>query len=175
MKKAVLLDRDGVINIDNGYVYKPDDFHFIDGVFEFCRAAQKKGYLLLIITNQAGLARGYYAEDDFQKLTEWMLSIFSKQGIKIEKLYYCPYHPESGVGSYKQESYDRKPNPGMIFKARDEFDLDLSQSLLIGDKDSDIEAGRRAGVGKLIALKGKYELSFCTDVSIVRDFGQIEL
>jgi len=175
MKKAVFLDRDGVINKDNGYVCKPEDFHFIDGIFEFCRAAQEKGYILFVVTNQAGLARGYYSEDDYDKLTEWMLNVFTKQGIRIEMVYYCPYHPESGIGAYKQDSFDRKPNPGMILKARDEFDIDLSQSILIGDKESDMEAGRRAGVGNLIALKGKYELSCCSDVSIVCDIGQIAL
>ena len=164
MTKAVFLDRDGVINEDAGYVYSPECFRFLEGIFEFCRTAQELGYLLIIITNQAGIARGYYSEEDFQRLNVWMLDEFMKKGVDIAEVYYCPYHPEHGVGQYKLDSNDRKPNPGMIFKARADFDIDLHNSILIGDKESDIEAGRRAGVGKLVFLKGKYPFTAAKDV-----------
>jgi D-glycero-D-manno-heptose 1,7-bisphosphate phosphatase len=166
VNKAVFLDRDGVVNEDTGYVHKPEDFRFSDGIFAFCRAARDAGYLLIIVTNQAGIARGCYTEDDFWTLTDWMLARFAEQGVAIDAVYFCPCHPERGLGAYKMDSFDRKPNPGMIFKARDAFDIDLSQSVLIGDKNSDIEAGRRAGVGKLFFLQGKYDFAPADDVTV---------
>jgi len=141
MKKALFLDRDGVINIEKNYLYKIDDFEFIDGIFELCKHFQELGYLIFVVTNQSGIARKYYSEDDFLKLTEWMLTAFKENGIDITKVYFCPHHPEiSG------ECHCRKPNPGMILDAAKEFDIDLSQSLLVGDKERDIEAGLNAGI-----------------------------
>ena len=166
VSKALFLDRDGVVNEDVGYVYRPEDFRFTEGIFEFCLTAQDLGYLLIIVTNQAGIARGYYTEEDYHKLNEWMLVEFKKEGVRIEAVYFCPYHPIDGIGAYKCESYDRKPNPGMIFKARDKFGIQLSKSILVGDKESDIEAGRRAGVGKLLLLKGKYPFTPSADIDV---------
>lgn len=157
MNKAVFLDRDGVINKDAGYVYKTEDFRFMGGVFDFCRIAQDKGYLLIVVTNQSGIARGFYSEKNFQSLTDWMLNEFEKENVRIAKVYYCPYHPENGIGKYRRESPERKPNPGMLLKAKDDFNLDLAMSIVIGDKTSDIEAGINAGLGRLIFLQGKYE------------------
>ena len=148
MKKALFLDRDGVINIEKNYVYKIEDFEFVDGIFELCRKYQEEGYLLFVITNQAGIARDYYTEEDFQTLTTWMLDEFKKEGIKITKVYYCPHHPE-----FTGECACRKPKPGMILQAEKEFDLDLRNSVLIGDKMSDIEAGKVAGVSKCYFVK----------------------
>jgi D-glycero-D-manno-heptose 1,7-bisphosphate phosphatase len=144
--KAIFLDRDGVVNVEKNYVNRIEDFEFIDGIFEFCALVQQLDFKIFIITNQAGIGRGYYTIDDFDRLTDWMLAQFKAHGIHIEKVYYCPYHPTAGVGAYRKSSYDRKPNPGMILKAQREFDLDLSKSILVGDKDSDLEAGRAAGV-----------------------------
>ena len=175
MNRAVFLDRDGVINEDVGYIYKPEEFHFIDGIFELCRTAQELGYLLIIVTNQAGIARGHYTEEDFRDLNDWMISELRRNSVDITAVFYCPYHPECGIGHYKRDSFDRKPHPGMIFKARDEFDIDLSKSFLIGDKDSDIEAGRNAGVGELILLKGKYQISCADDVSVYESLLDIDL
>jgi D-glycero-D-manno-heptose 1,7-bisphosphate phosphatase len=155
MNKAIFLDRDGVINEDDGFVYKQEDFRFKEGIFDFCRAAQWKGYLMVICTNQSGVARGYYTERDIQALNEWMLNEFCKQGINICKVYYCPYHPD-GIGEYRRESYDRKPNPGMLLKAQAEFDIDMAISIVIGDKPSDIEAGINAEVRKRLFQQGKY-------------------
>ncbi len=147
MNKALFLDRDGVINIEKNYVYKIEDFEFIDGIFELTRKYQDMGYLIIVITNQAGIARGYYTENDFMKLTEWMQQEFEKNGIHITKVYYCPHHPDYGLGIYKKDCDCRKPKPGMILKAKEEFNINLKESILIGDKESDIEAGKRAGVG----------------------------
>ena len=175
MNRAIFLDRDGVINEDLGYVYKPQEFRFIDGIFEFCGIAQELGYLLIIITNQAGIGRGYCTEEDFHNLNRWMLAEFMKHGVDITATYHCPYHPEHGVGIYKCDSFDRKPNPGMILKARDKFDIDLSRSLLIGDKDTDIEAGRRAGIGNLLFLIGKYQPTSTDDVTVTNSLYDIKL
>ena len=174
MNKALFLDRDGVINEDTGYVYLPEDFRFIDGIFELCRTAQELGYHVIVITNQAGIARGYYTQEDFRRLNEWMLMEFKNQGAAITAVYYCPYHPEHGIGEYKQDSYDRKPNPGMILRAGDEYSIDLSRSVLIGDKDSDIEAGRRAGVGRIMALKGRYPLTRSDGIGVYESLAEID-
>ena len=154
--KALFLDRDGVINEDREYVHKREDFVFREGIFDVCRYFQEKGFLIFVITNQSGIGRGYFTEKDFQKLNRWMLEEFSKKGIEIQKVYYCPYHPEFGVGHYKKKSEDRKPKPGMVLKAQKEFNLNLSQSVLIGDKPEDIQCGKTAGVGTNILVKSKY-------------------
>lgn len=174
MNRAVILDRDGIINKDGSYLYRSEDFYFLDGIFSFCRAAQQKGYLLIIATNQSGIARGYYTEDDFKRLNDWMCSQFEEHGVTISRIYYCPFHPANGVGKYKMDSYDRKPKPGMIFKARDEFDLDLQNCIVIGDRDSDMEAGRNAGVGTLLLLPEKYEYSEADDVKVLRTLRDAE-
>ena len=153
---ALFLDRDGVINIDYGYVHKKDDFHFVDGVFELVREAVAKGYMIFIVTNQSGIGRGYYTEADFHGLTEWMLARFQSEGVVITKVYFSPYHPVYGEGRYKKEHSSRKPNPGMILQAANEFGLDLKTSVLIGDKSSDIMAGISAGVGKNLYLENYF-------------------
>lgn len=152
MNKALFLDRDGVINVEKNYVHKIEDFEFIDGIFEVTKYFQDKGYLIIVITNQAGIGRGYYTENDFHILNNWMVNQFRLRGITINKVYYCPYHPKYGLGEYKKDSMDRKPNPGMILKAQQEFNINLKQSVLIGDKISDIQAGQRAGIIKNILL-----------------------
>jgi D-glycero-D-manno-heptose 1,7-bisphosphate phosphatase len=151
--KALFLDRDGVINVEQGYVHCREDFHFQGGIFELCRAAQTLGYLLVVVTNQAGIARGYYSESDFVELTEWMIHEFAERGVHIARVYYCPYHPIHGIGEYKYDSPDRKPRPGMILKARVDFRLDLASSVLVGDKSSDIDAAEAAGIGTKILLR----------------------
>lgn len=139
--KALFLDRDGVVNKEKNYLYKIDEFEFINGVFETCRYFQNKGYLIIIITNQSGIARGKYREKDFSILTNWMLGKFAQKNIIISKVYYCPHHP-----NFTGECECRKPKPGMIIEAKKEFDIDLDKSILVGDKNSDIEAGLNAGI-----------------------------
>jgi D-glycero-D-manno-heptose 1,7-bisphosphate phosphatase len=150
MNSALFLDRDGVINIDYGYVYKEKDFHFIDNAFELVRHANHLGYLVVIITNQAGIARGLYSEEDFNALTVWMNRQFESRGAKIDKTYFCPFHKEGVIKKYKKDSYLRKPNPGMIENACIELSIDPKKSILVGDKKTDIEAGIRAGITKSI-------------------------
>lgn len=159
-KPALFLDRDGVINVDHGYVCKPENFEFIDGIFELVAAASNAGFLVIVITNQAGIGRGYYSEADFHSLTAWMNREFSKRGIHVDDVYFCPFHPIHGVGRYLKDSVCRKPEPGMILRAQKEHNIDLGCSVLIGDKLTDMEAGKRAGVGTLLYLEGK---SDCAD------------
>lgn len=158
-RPAVFLDRDGVINRDAGYVHKVEEFFFIEGVFDACRVMSKAGYRLIIITNQAGIARGYYTEDDFHHLTKWMLGEFRRHGVEIDGVYYCPHHPVHGVGEYRRNCECRKPAPEMILRAAKEHSLDLHQSMLIGDKMTDIDAGRAAGVGCCILVLTGHSLS----------------
>ncbi len=152
--KGLFLDRDGVINIDHGYVHKVQDFDFVSGIFDLTLEAVNKGYLIFVITNQAGIGRGFYSLNEFNLLTDWMCSKFFSEGITLSKVYYCPYHPTHGKGNYKQDHELRKPNPGMINQAMEEFHVDLSKSILIGDKLTDIQAGKNAGVGTNILYQG---------------------
>lgn len=146
-RRALFLDRDGVINHDSGYTSSAESFQFTDGIFDLCLAARRSGYLLIVVTNQAGIGRGYYSEQDFFSLTDWMLQCFEEKGATITDVFHCPYHPTHGVGQYKKDSFDRKPNPGMLLRAAGKHRLDLKSSIMIGDKDSDMQAARNAGVG----------------------------
>ena len=141
IKRALFIDRDGVINIDRGHVFLKEDFEFTAGIFELCRKYIVDGFIIIVITNQAGIARGYYTEDDFKKLTDWMVEQFSKKGITITKVYHCPHHPD-----IDGPCDCRKPEPGMILQAVKDFGLDIGECILIGDKETDLEAGRRAGI-----------------------------
>lgn len=156
LNKAIFLDRDGVINRDDGYVYQPETFHFLPSVFEACRHFQKRGYLLVIVTNQSGIARGYYTEDDFHQLTQWMLQEFQSQGVQIAGVYYCPHHPDKGLGHYLQDCQCRKPMPGMLLEAIQEHQIDPSQSIMIGDKASDMLAAQQAQIAQgILVLSGQ--------------------
>ena len=141
MKRALFLDRDGVINKEINYLYRKEDFVFIDGIFEICEFYQKMGFVLVVVTNQAGIAKGYYNEDDYNNLTEWMIAEFSKRAITISRVYHCPHFPE-----ITGECLCRKPNPGMLLQAQVEFNIDLPNSILIGDKQSDFDAAINSGI-----------------------------
>jgi D-glycero-D-manno-heptose 1,7-bisphosphate phosphatase len=155
VRRALFLDRDGVINVDRGYVCTQNQFEFVEGVFDLCRYAKVSGYLVIVVTNQAGIGRGYYSEQDFAELTNWMCARFQDRGAPISKVYHCAFHPEHGIGIYKLASNDRKPGPGMILRAAADFGIDLKQSVLIGDKETDIQAGVAAGVGcNLLYVEG---------------------
>lgn len=152
-RKALFLDRDGVINVDHGYVCTSERTEFIDGVFQLCRAAKQARHLLVVVTNQAGIGRGYYSEQQFANYMNWMCAVFRQHGAPLDAVYHCPHHPSDGVGDYRRECDCRKPAPGMILRAQRELDLDLSGSILVGDKASDMAAGHAAGVGSCILIK----------------------
>lgn len=137
--KALFLDRDGVINYDPGYVYRIEDFEFMPGIFEALAGFMALGYEIFVVTNQSGIGRGYYSEDDFAKLSKYMIDEFKSYGVEIKKIYHCPHTPSDDCNC-------RKPKPGMILQALNENNIDPQASLIIGDKPSDLEAARRAGV-----------------------------
>ena len=170
MKKALFLDRDGVINKEKNYLYKIEDFEFIDGVFETCKYFQDKGYLLVIITNQAGIARGKYSEDDFKALTLWMLEQFAENGIQITQVYHCPHHPD-----FSGECSCRKPKSGMILEAQKEFEIDLKNSILVGDKNSDIKAGLNARIEKNYLITTGHQIDKNTfNVKIINNLKELK-
>ena len=149
--RAVFLDRDGVINIEKEYLHRIDEFDFIDGVFEACQKWQNDGYILFIVTNQSGIGRGYYTEKDFDKLTSWMLEQFAAHHISITHVYHCPHTPNAGCSC-------RKPLPGMFEEAKKTYTLDMSSSWMIGDKESDIEAARAAGITQTILVQSGHKI-----------------
>ena len=150
-KKAIFLDRDGVINKEKNYLYQKKDFEFIDGVFEACRYFQKIGYQLIVVTNQSGIARSYYQKEDFYKLTKWMLKQFENQGIKILDVFFCPHGPESTCNC-------RKPNPGMLLEAKEKHKIDMKNSWMIGDKEADVGAANAAGIENTILVKTGHDI-----------------
>lgn len=149
-KRALFLDRDGVINKEINYLYRIEDFEFIDGIFDLCLAAVENDYRIIVVTNQSGIARGYYNELDLENISKWMMREFSGRGIEISRVYACPHLINADMEHYRRDCQARKPNPGMLLQAKKDFDLDLSQCIFIGDKTSDMEAGLRAGIENLI-------------------------
>lgn len=139
--KALFLDRDGVINVDVGYAHLPEQIIFMPGIFDVCRTAVAQHYKIIIITNQSGIGRGLYTEAQFHTLMKWMSDRFREEACPIIAYYFCPHLPEDHCNC-------RKPKPGMILQAAAEHHIDLKNSLLIGDKQSDIDAAISAGVGE---------------------------
>ena len=167
LRPALFLDRDGVINIEKNYVYRPKDFEFVEGIFDLCRKANAAGMVIVVVTNQSGIGRGYYSEREYHHLSDWMCAQFLSNGVKIDAAYFCPFHPEYGVGCYKVESFDRKPNPGMILRAEKDLGLDLARSVLVGNNPSDIAAAKIAGVRHSIFLSETDEpAEFAPDIRL---------
>jgi len=152
MHKALFLDRDGIINIEKDFVYKIEDFEFVEGIFDLVKCANQNDYLVIVVTNQAGIARGYYTEDDFHLLMNWMKNEFSSRGCRIDQIYYCPYHPEFGLGAYRRSSINRKPEPGMFFQAAAELQIDLKNSVMVGDRITDMQAALKASIPSRFCL-----------------------
>ena len=153
--KALFLDRDGVINKDYGYVFSLKNFVWLKNVKKAIKYVYLKKYLIVVVTNQSGIARGMYGEDDVKKLHKNMNEQLKKFNCKIHDFFYCPYHPKYGNKKYKKDSFLRKPNPGMILKAANKWSIDLSKSLMIGDKKIDMIAAKRSN---LKFIKKKYNL-----------------
>ena len=145
MNKAIFLDRDGTLNIDYGYVHEIDNLKFIDGAIDALRELKKMGYMLVLVTNQSGIARGYFSEEQFLQLTEWMDWSLAEQDVDLDGIYYCPHHPE-GKGEYKEDCDCRKPKSGMLLQAIKELKIDPTQSIMVGDKVEDLKAGIGAKV-----------------------------
>jgi D,D-heptose 1,7-bisphosphate phosphatase len=157
VNKAVFLDRDGTIIKDVGYLSSPDQIQFIPGSIEAIKKLKEAGYKVVVVTNQAGIARGLITEDMLQTVDKVLHKWILNGGTHLDGIYYCPHHPEHGVYPYKQACECRKPHPGLIKKAEKDLNIDLSRSFMVGDKASDVEAGKRAGTRTIFVLSGRGE------------------
>lgn len=152
MKAAAFLDRDGVVNMDRGYVFRAADFEFVPGTLDAARVLKTIGFALVVVTNQSGIARGFYGVEQFVELTEWMKQVFSAHGAPLDGVYYCPHHPSEGVAPYRRDCPCRKPAPGLLLDAARDLGIDLKRSVLFGDKASDMQAALAAGVPNRVLL-----------------------
>ena len=150
--KTIFLDRDGVINKETGYLHKIEDFKFINGVFEACQHYEQLGYKIIIVTNQSGISRGHYSEDDFRNITDWMITQFNKNNIQILDTFHCPHLPDSGCNC-------RKPKPGMLLEAKKKYNINMLESWMIGDKETDITAAISSGIINTILVKSGHKIN----------------
>lgn len=161
--KAAFFDRDGVLNVDKSYLYKIEDLEWIDGAKEALAYLTQQGYSVFVVTNQSGIARGYYTVDDMNKLHDFMAQQVAAAGGKIEKFYYCPHLPEGKIAEYAVECDCRKPKPGLILRAFEEYDIDKDAAFLIGDKPRDVESAEAAGI-KGYLFSGGNLLNFVKEI-----------
>ena len=173
-QRALFLDRDGVVNVEVGYLHRTADVRFMPGIVSLCRAAAALGYRLIVVTNQAGIARGFYTEADFHLLMDFMRAELRAQGVELDAVYFCPYHPEHGVGEYKREHEDRKPGTGMLRRAAREFSLDLAECVMVGDRCSDIFAANAAGLRQAFLIAGTESTPCAGDHLQVNSLSQVE-
>jgi D-glycero-D-manno-heptose 1,7-bisphosphate phosphatase len=173
-ERAVFLDRDGILNEEVGYLCRPEDVRWVKGAFSLCRTAQELGYRLIVVTNQSGIARGLYSESDFLALMEWMGVELERERVKLDGVYYCPFHPEHGVGEYRREHEDRKPGPGMLLRAAREHGLDLTRSVMVGDRCSDVGAANAAGLRKVFLLRGTETVPCPGEYDAVGSLAEVE-
>ena len=158
MRRAAFIDRDGVINEELDYVHRVEDFHILPGVVDGLRLLAESGFALVVVTNQAGIAKGYYTEQDFQHLTAHMRTAFKAQGVELAAVYHCAHHPDGVVPGLSGPCDCRKPQPGMLFQAARDLGLDLARSVMVGDKPSDTQAGRAAGVAWTVLVESGHAL-----------------
>jgi D-glycero-D-manno-heptose 1,7-bisphosphate phosphatase len=144
--KVAFLDRDGVINKEVNYLHRREDFDYTENCVEALKKLRLLNYQIIIVTNQAGIARGYYTEEDYQELTAWFLADLANRGVEVLDVFHCPHHPEGSVKGLAVECDCRKPKPGMLHKAMQKYNIDIEQSIMVGDKVSDADAGTRAGL-----------------------------
>lgn len=145
-RAAVFFDRDGTLNVDKDYLYRIEEFEWMEDAPQAIRWANQKGFLVIVVTNQSGVARGYFTEDDVLRLHEWMNEDLARAGAHIDAFYYCPHLPNGRVDAYAKECNCRKPKPGLIERACVDFDIDKEASIMIGDKPRDVECAEAAGV-----------------------------
>ncbi len=144
--KAVFFDRDGTLNVDIAYLHRPEDFIWIEGAKEAIKYVNDQGYLAILVTNQSGVARGYYPEADIKAVYDWMNKELAKIGAHLDALFYCPHHPQGKIPAYTKKCNCRKPDTGMVDEACERFHIDRSKSYLVGDSERDMECARKAGV-----------------------------
>lgn len=156
MLKVLFLDRDGIINVEKNYLYKIEDFEFINDTLDLIKKAKELGYEIIVVSNQAGIAKGKYTLKDLEINDKWLKEQFLNMGTPLLDTFYCPNHKDGIIEEYAKDSYDRKPNPGMLLKAKEKYDIDMDNSIMIGDRFSDILAGYNAHVKRLILLEADY-------------------
>ena len=157
-RRAVFLDRDGVICAERGYLHRREDFAFVPGALDGLRLLAQQGYLLTVVTNQSGIARGYFTQDDYADLTRHMVAELDRAGIRLAGIRHCPHLPDAKLAAYRLACPCRKPAPGMVLHLAQALGVDLAASVLVGDKVSDIEAGRSAGVGRCMLVRTGHAL-----------------
>ncbi len=157
-RRAAFLDRDGVVNREVGYLHRWEDFEFLPGVIDAMRRLHAAGHALVIVTNQSGIARGYYTEADYQRLTGKLRAALAEAGCPAAGIYHCPHHPAGAVAEWAVDCDCRKPRPGLLLQAARELDLSLADSFIVGDKRADAEAGRAAGVGQVFLVRSGHAL-----------------
>jgi D-glycero-D-manno-heptose 1,7-bisphosphate phosphatase len=172
--RALFLDRDGVVNEEVGYLHRPEDVRWVAGIVPLCQTAQSLGYKLVVVTNQSGIARGLYSEEQFQSLMSWMRAELAQHGISLDAVYHCPYHPEHGVGEYMREHEDRKPSPGMLLRAARDLGLDLKQSVLVGDRCSDLAAAHAAGLRLAFLMCGTEPAACVEPHAFISSLSEVE-
>ena len=145
-RPALFLDRDGVINVDHSYIFRREDFVWVDGAQDVIRRFNEMGWWVFVVTNQSGIARGFYTEEQMQALHDWMIAELGHAGARIDRIYHCPFHEDGTIPRYTKDSYDRKPKPGMLIRAMTDFPVIKERSLLIGDKQADLDAAKAAGI-----------------------------
>jgi D-glycero-D-manno-heptose 1,7-bisphosphate phosphatase len=150
LRPAAFLDRDGVINVDHGYVFRPDDLQFTPTAAKAIKMLNKADYRVIVVSNQSGVARGLYGSEDVERFHAHMQALLAAEGARIDAFYYCPYHPEGSVAPYDCDHEDRKPGPGMLLRAMREWPIRREGSFMIGDKQSDVDAAERAGIPGLL-------------------------
>jgi D-glycero-D-manno-heptose 1,7-bisphosphate phosphatase len=157
--RAVFLDRDGVINVDRHYLHRIEDFQFLPGVPQALRRLQAAGWKLVVVTNQSGIARGYYGEADYERLTAHMHDALRGHGVVLDAVLRCPHLPDAAIAEYRRLCDCRKPAPGLLLRAAAMLRIDLAASVMVGDKASDVEAGRAAGVGRCLLVRSGQPLT----------------
>ena len=158
-RAAAFLDRDGVINEELGHVHRVADFHLLPGAIKAMQGLADAGLVLVVVTNQAGIARGLYTEADYQRLTTHLREQLAHAGVMLAGTYHCPHHPQAVLPALRRDCACRKPRPGMLHRAAAELSLDLKHSLMVGDKPSDVLAGRAAGVGSNVLVRSGHALT----------------
>ncbi len=165
MNKAVILDRDGTINIDKGYVYRKEDFVFLPDTLMALKRLQQHGYKLIIISNQSGIARGYYKEEDYLELNQWLIKELKKNGVVISATYYCPHLKDGVISKYRIECNCRKPRTRLFYQAIEEFDIDIQNSYAIGDKERDVTICKETSLGGFVLYTEKEQR--CGNISYI--------
>lgn len=173
-RPALFLDRDGVINEEVGYLSRPAEVRWVEGIFSLIQAARNLGYRIVVVTNQSGIARGLYSTAEFEALMHWMKAQIQAHGGDLDAVYHCPYHPVHGLGEWKREHEDRKPGAGMLLRAERDLGINLSRSVLVGDRCSDIAAANAAGL-RMAFLKQGTETGPCDgSAQTVSQLGEVE-